>query len=145
MNSTLDRESLMRLAGKLQGVPYNWGGSNPLIGGLGLDCSGFVIWILQVFGVLEAGDWGAHNLSSMFERTAEMKPGNLVFYGMDDQHITHVMMAASPDMVIGASGGGKSTTTIEEAKRINAMVKYKAVNYRRDLRFIVDIEKRKAV
>jgi cell wall-associated NlpC family hydrolase len=131
------RQYIVNLAMKLQGVPYIWGGSTPA----GFDCSGFVIWILQVFGVLPSGDWNAQGLSRSFVRTVAFDPGDLAFYVMDDDHISHVMMCVgSGDMVIGASGGDHTTTSIEEAQKKNAMVKIKPRTYRQDYRFTVNIE-----
>jgi hypothetical protein len=42
-------------------------------------------------------------------------------------------------MVVGASGGDSRCTTVEEASRRGAQVKYKPIHYRSDVRFIGDI------
>jgi cell wall-associated NlpC family hydrolase len=132
------REYIVNLAVKFSGIPYIWGGNNPRIG---FDCSGFVIWILQVFGVLKGGDWNALMLSGLFHRTQEPQKGDLVFYGERENAITHVMMYFGRGMVIGASGGGHLTLTPEDAAKKNAMVKIKPIDYRSDLLFICDIER----
>ena len=129
------RKHIVNLALKLVGTPYIWGGNSPRGG---FDCSGFVIWILQVFDVLPAGDWTSQGLREHFKfvrQGVEPKPGDLVFYGQEPR-ATHVvmyigMMNGEP-MQVGASGGDSSTTTTEEAVRKNAMVKVKPVHYRRD-------------
>jgi cell wall-associated NlpC family hydrolase len=128
------REHLVNLALKLVGCPYVWGGQNPWTG---FDCSGFIIWIYQVFGLLPSGDWTAQGLYEYFHKNethAEMAtlPGDLVFYGSDLQHLTHVMLSVNKQLVVGASGGGHETTTREEAAKKGAMVKVKPVGYRRD-------------
>jgi len=53
---------------------------------------GLMIWVLQVFGVLDSGDWTADGLSQLFERRRAdpWERGDLVFYGKGK--ITHVMM-----------------------------------------------------
>lgn len=123
---------------KLQGTPYIWGGSEPRVG---FDCSGFIIWILQVFEVLPSGDWNANGLMNRLTRTSSPKSGDLCFYGKSGA--THVMMYIGrlngQDMCVGASGGGSETTTVEEAKHKNAQVKVKPVAYRSDFIGFCDI------
>jgi cell wall-associated NlpC family hydrolase len=128
------REHLVNLALKLVGCPYVWGGANPWAG---FDCSGFIIWIYQVFGLLPSGDWTAQGLYEHFRQvppTADTiaVPGDLVFYGAGVHGITHVMLRLTSTLVVGASGGDHTTTTREEAARKGAQVKVKPINYRRD-------------
>lgn len=136
---TLKRILMKDLALKLQGVPYIYGGSNPHYG---FDCSGFVIWVLQVFGFLPSGDWRADDLMHYFgtQLFPSVKIGDLVFYGTDD-HAVHVMMSIGIGMVIGASGGGQLCNTEEEAKRLDAKVKIKKILYRSDFICCRDISK----
>jgi hypothetical protein len=56
-----------------------------------------------------------------------------VFYGRGEEHITHVMLALGNELVVGASGGDHTMTTVEEARRRGAQVKVKPRNYRSDL------------
>ncbi len=114
---------------KFQGIPYIWGGENPNIG---FDCSGFVIWVLQVFELLPSGDWTAEGLRQKFPAISTPNIGDLVFYGKPDR-ATHVMMCIADGIVIGASGGNSECTTPEIAKKKNAMVKIKRINYRDDI------------
>jgi murein DD-endopeptidase len=135
------REHLVNLALKLVGCPYIWGGANPWTG---LDCSGFVIWIYQVFGLLPSGDWTAAGLYARFNPEGhclpdDLRAGDLVLYGADTHHITHVMLALEGELVVGASGGGHTTTTFEEARRLGAQVKVKRRNYRADLVALVHV------
>ena len=131
------REHLVNLALKLVGCPYIWGGANPWTG---FDCSGFIIWIYQVFGLLPSGDWTAQGLYDWLVKSTERpnynrEPGSLVFYGSDPDHLTHVMLSLGAGLVVGASGGDHTTTTLEEARRRGAQVKVKPIGYRSDLRF----------
>ncbi len=128
------REHLVNLALKLQGCPYIWGGANPWTG---FDCSGFVVWIYQVFGLLPSGDWTAQGLHDQLSRLTRdwphpLEPGDLVFYGRDSEHITHVMLWLADGLVVGASGGGHECTTVDEARRRGASVKVKPLRYRSD-------------
>jgi len=129
------RDALRNLVLKLCGCPYIWGGSSPWTG---FDCSGFVVWCFQVLGLLPAGDWTAAGLRAHFATIKERAPdavelGDLVFYGDDPQHISHTMMGLGGGLVVGASGGGHTTATVEEARRIGAQVKVKPIRYRADL------------
>jgi cell wall-associated NlpC family hydrolase len=128
------REHLVNLALKLVGCPYIWGGANPWTG---FDCSGFIIWIYQVFGLLPSGDWTAQGLADHFRNMkggdrGAMQPGDLFFYGKSAKEISHVMLALGHNLVVGASGGGHLVTTLEEARRKGAQVKVKPSNYRDD-------------
>ena len=120
---------IKNLAMKFQGIPYIWGGENPHIG---FDCSGFVIWILQVFELLPSGDWTAEGLRQHFQSTAAPQSGDLVFYGKPN-HASHVMLCIGDGLCIGASGGDSTCTTEEIAKKKNAMVKIKRIDYRDDI------------
>lgn len=129
------REIITRLALKMVGCPYIWGGSAPWVG---FDCSGFIVWLYQVAGVLPSGDWTAQGLHNHFfsaTRNDDLfgMPGNLVFYGAAQDKISHVMMVVGSGLVVGASGGDHTTTTVEEARRRGAMVKVKPARYRKDL------------
>lgn len=141
------RQHIRNLALKLQGVPYIYGGEHPWIG---LDCSGFVIWILQVFDVLPSGDWNADTLFDMFGNTTDPKPGDLCFYGRkvdNGFHVNHVMLYIGHldgfPYCVGASGGDSEVTTVAIAKERNAMVKMKPVHYRKDFLGYGTIEVRK--
>jgi len=135
------REHLVNLALKLQGCPYIWGGANPWTG---FDCSGFVIWIYQVFGLLPSGDWTADGLRRHFYRDGmkgepKLEPGDLVFYGLHPTHVTHVMVALAGGLVVGASGGDAKCSTVEEARRRGAQVKVKGMDYRGDRQWWVHV------
>jgi len=136
------REHLVNLALKLVGCPYIWGGQNPWVG---LDCSGFIIWIYQVFGLLPSGDWTAQGLvhgvpGHMVESWAELAPGDLVFYGVTEGKVSHVMLFAGGGLVVGASGGGRDTITREVATQRGAQVKVKLWNYRSDAAAFLHVE-----
>ena len=134
------REHLVNLALKLVGTPYIWGGSSPRVG---FDCSGFVVWVYQVFDLLPSGDWTADGLAAWFTHRSQQphqhpQPGDMVFYGRVARELTHVMLALGGGLVVGASGGDHLCTTREEAQRRGAMVKVKPLGYRSDLQFALD-------
>jgi cell wall-associated NlpC family hydrolase len=136
------REHLVNLALKLVGCPYIWGGQNPWTG---FDCSGFIIWIYQVFGLLPSGDWTAQGIENALDHqdppsVTDLKPGDLVFYGPAREQITHVMLYAGGGLVVGASGGGHLTTTREEAAKKGAQVKVKPWKYRSDAQTFLHVK-----
>lgn len=136
------RTYIKSLALKLQGCPYIWGGQDPWTG---MDCSGFVIWVLQTFHLLPAGDWTAQGLYNNLVLTSkpitvvELGPGDLVFYGPRESAISHIMLGLAPNLVVGASGGDHTTTTFEAARLKGAKVKVKTPNYRNDLVYCLRI------
>ena len=134
----MKRDIVVNLALKLIGIPYLWAGGTPA----GWDCSGFVIWIYQVPGVLPSGDWTAEGLSQRWAKTDLPQRGDLAFYGQaDPEAVTHVMMHLDDkqSMVIGESGGDHTCTTIDIAKLKGACVKVKPLKYRTDYLFSVGV------
>ncbi len=130
------RKAIVNLALKLQGTPYIWGGSSP-VGGF--DCSGFVVWVLQVFEVLPSGDWTAEDLRKQFEYHFFREDlvyvpalGDLVYYGSHLATVTHVGIYIGNGQCVLCSGGDSTTTTPELARQRNAQVKVKNVHYRLD-------------
>jgi Cell wall-associated hydrolases (invasion-associated proteins) len=72
------------------GLPYIWGGSNPLTG---MDCSGYVQEILAAGGVDPKGDQTAQGLFDFFSTNGLIGAkgaGSLAFYGKSPKAITHV-------------------------------------------------------
>lgn len=130
------RKYIVNLALKLQGVPYIWGGDNPQYG---FDCSGFVIWVLQVFEILPSGDWTANDLAKYFPATESPDLGDLVCYGPSEDSVTHIGLYIGGSYTVMATGGGSKTTTEEIARQTNAKVKIKPVAYRSDFLYFRSI------
>lgn len=121
------REIAVEVLKQNLGIPYKWGGNDPMEG---FDCSGLVIEALQSAGKFDRkADTTAHGLSSMFPETEILQAGVLVFYDWNkDGRADHVEMVALVDddgevYTIGASGGDSSTTTLNSAITGNAYVK----------------------
>jgi len=125
-------QAIVNLALKLQGTPYIWGGNNPITG---FDCSGFCIWILQVFDRCETGDWSSDGLRRKYPKVEIPSLGDLCLYGKYGA-AKHVMLYIGKingvDHCIGASGGDSGVRDYNEAARRNAKVKIKPVSYRTD-------------
>lgn len=121
------RDIAIQVAQKYLGLPYIWGGNDPITG---FDCSGLIVEILQSVGIVpRKSDFTADALSKKFSETDVLQPGNLVFYDWNkDGIIDHVEMIAFIDdsgelFTIGASGGSSATTTPQAAAASDAFVK----------------------
>ncbi len=125
------RNLAIQIAWQWYGTPYLWGGDDPLAG---IDCSGFIVELLKSVGILpEKGDWTANDLWLKFKaakkETFYPRRGNLAFWG-NNQKMTHIEMCIDDDFCIGASGGGRRTTSLADAIRDNAFIKVRPINYR---------------
>lgn len=120
---------------KHKDTPYRWGAKGPLR----FDCSGLVTYCIhQVGGPDYRETYNAQRLFNEFQKLEadeKPRPGDLCFYGMNDQHITHVMVNMGDGTVFGATGGDSTTTDDVAAARRGACVKSRAsVTYRPDFR-----------
>ena len=119
------------------GLPYLWGGDDPLAG---FDCSGLIIEILQAVGVLPHGsDFTADALYEKFQTKAIDRgyAACLVFWYSGDK-IIHVEMMVDDFHTVGASGGGSTTTDLAAAIDRNAFIKMRPLSYRGPNYLIVD-------
>ena len=108
---------------------YKWGGDDPS----GVDCSGLVVEFLQAFGVIPHGrDFSAQSLHDtlIHSPTSPIGFGSILFWGLSNKQITHVTIALSKNIMIGAEGGGSKTLTLDDAIKQNAFVKIRPIRYR---------------
>ena len=129
---------LIRYAMSFLGLPYRWGGENPLTG---FDCSGLVQEILMSVGIDPQGDQSAQGLHDWFAPRSThgaYSAGALAFYGPSLNQITHVAFMVDAYRVIEAGGGGSSTKTLTDATAQNAVVRMRPVKHRKD--FLVTLK-----
>ena len=114
-------------------LPYIWGGKDPAKDE-GLDCSGFARFVLGADSVpgVDAIE-NAQNMFDNFPRVELPTRACLVFYGADEQNITHVMLAISDQYCIGACHGDHTCVTIEAAQAKHAKVSIQPITYRSDI------------
>ncbi|RKH19151.1 peptidoglycan endopeptidase [Corallococcus sp. CA047B] len=140
MAAVTQRALFLQLVLNQVGAPYRWGAKGSLPDPHGprlFDCSGLVTWSLHQVG---GPDWRTtHNTDRLWdackpvERVEELQPGDLVLYGKAGDP-DHVMVHVGAGVVVGASGGGSTTRTLEDAARSDAKVKaFARVAYRSDV------------
>ncbi len=91
------------LARQMMGFPYLWGGAS----GKGADCSGFVKQVFYMQGVIlarDASQQARYGEPVDFSNTGNLQTGDLLFFGRDAQHITHVGIYLEKGNFIHASG-----------------------------------------
>lgn len=137
---------MLKYAAAQLGTPYIFGAN----GGGAYDCSGFVLECLKSVGFIGRGDKTAQQIYKYFKErqhpdantTNPPAPGDLVFYGGDFDHITHIAMVYAgirgKYLIIEAGGGGSNTTSEARAKAAGAQVRIRPINHRRDIVAILD-------
>ena len=109
--------TIIEYALKFIGRPYIWGGdgSGKCVGGF--DCSGLVLECLWAFGKMPKGDLTAQKLHDKlllekgWRQGLSVKEGDVLFFGKDLHHITHVALAIGGDLMVEAGGGGSKCKT----------------------------------
>lgn len=115
------------------GKPYIWGGS----GAVGFDCSGLVLEGLWALGILPQKDLTAQGIYDALLKSGWRKPfvhviktDDVLFFGMDEKHITHVAVAVDEFRMIEAGGGGSKCKTVATS---TGMVRVRPIANRSDL------------
>lgn len=117
------------------GLPYRWGGDDPLGG---FDCSGLAIEMLKSVGIMEPHwDTTADGLMHIFPIVESPEVGCLVLFGKDGR-ASHVGIMVNSEQMIEAGGGGSSTLTEKDAEKQNAFVRVRPIKARRDFLCFAD-------
>jgi hypothetical protein len=83
-------DETLQLARKFLGITYTWGG----VSSFGFDCSGFTQMLVRQRGIIMPRDADIQASWSGVTpvKREELAPGDLLFFGADDAHITHTGM-----------------------------------------------------
>lgn len=131
-------QTLRELAMSYLGLPYKYGGNNPITG---FDCSGLVCELLKSCGVLPHGaDLNAQGLYDLLEKSGSVDRwgmGSVAFYGKDPLNITHVAFCLDQYRMIEAGGGDRTTLTAADAAAKNACVRIRPIKYRSDFMVVI--------
>lgn len=122
---------------KFVGIPYIYGGNNPVSG---FDCSGLVCELLRAKGVIGREDMSAQGLYHKFKDSLNCiypQAGCLVFYGKSKEEISHVSYCLSAGKIIEAGGGDHTTKSVADAAAKNACVRIRPIGHRSDVVAII--------
>lgn len=90
------------------GTPYRWGGDGPG----GFDCSGLVQAAYATAGIeLPRTAQAQYDATTPVAAGAPLAPGDLVFFGTDLAHISHVGLVVSPGEMVDAPHSGAVVRT----------------------------------
>ena len=115
------------------GKPYLWGAKGPDA----YDCSGLVTDSLRAAGGPDLRP--THNAQKLYIEASPvadgvLAPGDLVFYGMSPQAVSHVVILCAGGKVFSASRGDRTVTTLAIAQQRGAkVVCHPTMLYRRDV------------
>lgn len=120
---------------KFVGRPYIWGGDGSGKCDGGFDCSGLVLECLWAFGILPQGDMTAQGIydklyAMNWHHVTQRKPDDILFFGKDASHITHVAIAIGNGLMVEAGGCGSKCKT---AATSTGMVRVRPISWRKDL------------
>jgi cell wall-associated NlpC family hydrolase len=135
------RTFMLHQAWHFLGKPYIWGGDDPI---KGFDCSGFIVELLQSVGKLPLGsDYSAQGLWDRFQDHKIDNPhgGYLVFYHDGNGSIIHVELCLTDEEKIGASGGGSTVLTEQDAIDKNAYIKIRPIKSKSNIAGYIDVFK----
>lgn len=103
INLEPDAQATSSLARQMMGFPYLWGGTSVKAA----DCSGFVKQVYYMQGVIlarDASQQARYGETVDFSNRNNLQTGDLLFFGRDAQHITHVGFYLGNGHFIHASG-----------------------------------------
>lgn len=130
--------TLSEYALKFVGRPYIWGGDGSGKCGGGFDCSGLVLECLWALGILQQGDLTAQGIYDILYRQLgwynsgkdKEKTDDILFFGKDLKHITHVAICIGNGLMVEAGGGGSKCRTPATS---TGMVRVRPISWRKDL------------
>lgn len=103
---------MLQLGNRFLGLPYTWGGTSSF----GYDCSGFVQMLCRRRGVHlpRDSDLQANCDAVRPVRREELSPGDLLYFGSSDQHISHTGVYQGDGKFINATTYQTPTVRIDD-------------------------------
>lgn len=122
---------------KFVGRPYIYGGDGSGKSYGGFDCSGLVLECLWAFGLLPGKDLTAQGIhGALIKKSVPRMPrmyisaDDVLFFGKDDRHITHVAIALDNNFMVEAGGGNSKCRTPGSS---TGMVRVRPISSRKNL------------
>lgn len=129
--------TISEYAQKFIGSPYIWGGDGSGAKFNGWDCSGLVVECLQAFGIVPQIDLTAQGIYEALCKigwvavpSKAVAHDDVLFFGKDLKHITHVAICIGGGLMVEAGGGGSKCKT---AATSTGMVRIRPIAWRKDL------------
>lgn len=120
--------SLLDRAKEHIGAPYRLGGASPS----GFDCSGFVRFVFQAFGVQLNRSSGTQATQGDKVASGEIQPGDLLFFRIRGSRIGHVGIYLGGGQFIHASSrGGPSVRGVKISRLDSSFYAKRLVSARR--------------
>jgi cell wall-associated NlpC family hydrolase len=121
ISETGETDHITNIAKSYLNVPYLWGGRTHF----GIDCSGFTQMVYKLMNIslrrdasLQAED------GTLVDGLAEVKLGDLAFFGAEEGRITHVGIMLNSGQIIHASGKVKIDTIDDEGIHSEELKRY---------------------
>lgn len=137
MNAAPTRRAFVAYCYEQRGKPYVWAAKGKdLNGNVAFDCSGLVTSGIRAIGGPEMRLM--FNAQKLFDASppvlrGQEQVGDLVFYGLTSQKISHVAIWCALGKAIDACGGDHTTITVAAAKKRDACVMaHRTYMYRND-------------
>lgn len=107
---TLSIDETLQLAGRFIGLPYRWGGTSSF----GFDCSGFTQMLMRRRGIAMPRDTRPQSRWDGLAPVdrAELRPGDLLFFGRVPEKINHTAMYLGNGEFIHATRRGRPSVQI---------------------------------
>ncbi len=125
---------LLAMSLQYVGTPSVWGGNTIT---QGFDCSGFAMQVLRDLKAAPSGDLNSQQLYNYFasrnHTTCTPEHDTILFFGDDENHITHVAFGVSTTHMVETGDSSRKYNTIEKAMRYGAYVRIRPISRRKDL------------
>ncbi|MGM9991335.1 MAG: NlpC/P60 family protein [Candidatus Bruticola sp.] len=118
-------EEVLLTAFRFKGTAYLWGG----LSCHGIDCSGLVYVCCRLHGLIVPRDADQQFLVGMPLSKDELEPGDLVFFGADEEHVSHVGFYVGDGSFLDASG--KKGVSLSNLNKVSNVSKYHFLGGRR--------------
>lgn len=109
-HKSINHDQAIKTARDMIGVPYLWGGESPTAG---FDCSGLVVYSYQKAGIKLPRTAFLQFKATRPVRSDLIQPGDLLFFRLERDKISHVAIYLGRNRFIHAPSTGKLVSVAE--------------------------------